>query len=325
MKLQVEQPGALTTVQDRGRTGWRHLGVAAAGALDPDAARLANRLVGNPADAAVLEYTLIGPTLRLDAPTTIALCGAEVEASHTAGDGTRTPVGSGRPVRLPPGSLRIGPLRHGIRGWLAIAGGLRTPPMLGSRSTDLRGGFGGHAGRALVRGDVLLAASAGLPSPQLPWQPSWWVEFDPLPDAAIVVHFVPAMALDETARALASRPWRVDVRSNRQGLRLQGEALQVPAGDIVSTAVAPGTLQLPPDGQPIVLLADAQTTGGYRRIGHVITADLPLLAQAGPGTALQLVAVDADTAASLREARRAQWRRLEYLLDERLRSLPPAG
>ncbi|MCF7223194.1 biotin-dependent carboxyltransferase family protein [Marilutibacter chinensis] len=322
MMLTVEQPGVLSTVQDIGRTGWRHLGVARAGALDPDAARLANRLVGNPADAAVLEFTLIGPTLWLDAPTTIALCGAEADVVHTDAGGTRTLIGAGRPVGLPPGSLRIGRLRRGIRGWLAVKGGLRTPEMLGSRSTDLRGGFGGHAGRALARGDALqLGPGDAVPRTQVR-QPRWWVEFDPLPGDTMIVRFVPLPHADGIARQLASRPWRVDARSNRQGLRLQGEPLPVPAGDIVSAAVAPGTIQLPPDGQPIVLLADAQTTGGYRRLGHVVASDLPRLAQAGPGTGLHWIAVDTDTGASLRRARLAQWRRLEYLLDERLRSMP---
>lgn len=325
MNLQVEQPGALSTVQDAGRRGWRHLGVAHAGALDPDAARLANRLVGNPADAAVIEYTLTGPTLRLEAAATIALCGAEVDAAHTDEAGARTAVGPGRPVALPAGTLRIGRLRRGVRGWLAIAGGIDVPLVLGSRSTDLRGGFGGHAGRALMRGDVLPLGRAARPAGTRPWQPSWWAAFDPLPHDMLLLRYVPGRDAEVDARAFATQTWHVESRSNRQGLRLRGDPIPPPPGDIVSTAVAPGTIQLPPDGQPIVLLADAQTTGGYRRLGHVIAADLPKLAQAGPGIALHWEAVDADTATRLWHARRSEWRRLDYLLDERLSSLPLAG
>lgn len=319
LRIDVIAPGPLTTLQDAGRHGWRHVGVAHSGALDPDSAALANRLVGNAGNEAVLEYTLAGPTLAFDSPLRIALCGALTDALHIATDGTRTAVGHGRPVELPPGQLRIGRLRLGSRGWLAMAGGFDVPEVLGSRSTDLRGGFGGLDGRALARGDALVLRAPSGVAAEVPSQPAWWVEFDdPLP-AETLIRYLPSS--HPAAMRLDASHWQVDPRSNRQGLRLHGHALEVAPADIISAAVAPGTIQLPPDGRPIVLLADAQTTGGYPRLGHVAAVDMPRLAQLAPGMPLRWQAVDAHQSRALWQARRAQWRRLMCLLDERLSTL----
>ena len=308
-------PGPLTTVQDAGRVGWRHAGVACAGSLDVDAAALANRLVGNPPGHAVLEFTLSGPCLRFAACTRVALCGALVEAIHVDDNGTHSPVGHGRPVDLPPGELRIGRLRLGIRGWIAVRGGIDVPRVMGSRSTDLRGGFGGLEGRRLQAGDVLPLGVAAMTLVQRPAGPDWWVEFDdPLP-AEPCFRYVPGP--HPASAALARHRWRLDPRSNRQGLRLKGDSLESHGTDVVSAAVAPGTIQLPPDGQPIVLMADAQVTGGYPRLGHVAAVDLPRLAQLGPGQTLAWRAIGAAESRRLWEHRRAQWYRLMRMLDER--------
>ncbi|MBB1087455.1 biotin-dependent carboxyltransferase family protein [Lysobacter sp. SG-8] len=313
--LEVIVPGPLTTVQDRGRTGFRHVGVARAGALDPDAAALANRLVGNADDAAVLEMTLAGVTLAFDVPLRVALCGALADMAHIARDGTCTSLGHGRPLRLPPGRLRVGRLRLGVRAWLAIAGTVSLPQVMGSRSTDLRGGFGGLGGRALARGDRVSMRVPAL-DVDTPSGPSWWVEFDDPIDHGVDLHYVPSA--HPAAAGLAAGAWTVDPRSNRQGLRLQGPALESPRMDIVSGPVAPGTLQLPPDGHPIVLLADAQTTGGYPRLGHVCAADLPRLAQVAPGQRIRWTPVDLEGSRVLRRQRQARWKRLAHLLDTRL-------
>lgn len=308
--LCVLAPGLLTTVQDAGRIGWRHLGVARAGALDPGTAALANRLVGNHADAAVLEFTLRGPTLKLDAPARIALLGAAVA---TRFDGEHVPTG--RPVALPAGTLELGALRGGARAWLAIDGGIDVPRVLGSRSTDLRGGFGGMDGRALVAGDRLpLGAGHAIASAAMHAVP-WWI--DPTHDepARAPIRYVPSG--HGAAAALARREWRTSASSNRQGLRLQGDPLPAPAADGVSEPVAPGTIQLPADGCPIVLLADAQTVGGYARLGHVIAADLPRLAQCIPGQALHFAPVDAATAHRLACAARARLARIGVMIDAR--------
>jgi biotin-dependent carboxylase-like uncharacterized protein len=319
----VLAPGTLTTVQDQGREGWRHLGVARAGALDPATAALANRLVGNPAGAAVLELTLSGPTLALPRPARIALCGATVEARFVHdgefGD-THAPafaVPSARPVELPAGTLRLGALRGGLRTWLAVAGGFDLPAVLGSRSTDLRGGFGGLEGRALRGGDRLPLGEAPAIEVDAPRAPGWWLAPEAELTADVPIRYVPA---EDAGIALSEGEWRIDPRSDRQGLRLEGAPLAVVGAERISAPVAPGTIQLPPDGRPIVLLADAQTVGGYPRLGHVIAADLPRLAQRRAGETLRFAAVDATAAERLRRARRDAFARAALALETRAAS-----
>lgn len=318
-RIDVVAPGAQTTVQDLGRHGWRHIGVGGAGALDPASAALANRLVGNPADAAVLEIAMTGPTLAFAQPVRIALCGAAAQARFEARDGDVFAVPGGRPVTLPIGRLRIGALRDGVRAWLAIVGGIDAPSVLGSRSTDLRGGFGGLDGRALRAGDRLPLGAYDPIDAIAPHAPAWWISLDAAVSRDAPIRFVPA---HEAAHALRERVWRVDARSDRQGMRLQadGDDETCAAGlpEQVSAAVAPGTVQCPPDGRPIVLLADAQTVGGYPRLGHVIAADLPRLAQCRAGDALRFEAVDSAAAAEAWRRRRAEIARLEWAIDREI-------
>ena len=323
----VIAPGALTTVQDPGRNGWRHLGVGRAGTLDPASTALANRMVGNPPDAAVLEITLGGPTLELPQAARIALCGAAIDVrfEDTRFDDNRGRIHAipgGRPVELPAGLLRLGAIRSGLRAWLAVAGGFDVPRVLGSRSTDLRGGFGGLHGRALRSGDVLPLG----PQPTLdlvePQVPPWWVALDTAPANASPIRYVSSEcnpASIDAAHALAAQDWRIDPRSDRQGLRCSGAPIVVTLPEQISAPVAPGTVQLPPDGQPIVLLADAQTVGGYPRLGHVIAVDLPRLAQLRAGESLRFEAVTADTAVILRRKRDAELARALLAVDDRLR------
>lgn len=313
----VLRPGALTTVQDRGRHGWRHLGVGRTGALDPDLAALANRLVGNAPDAAVLELTLSGPTLALPAPTRIALCGATVEARFEDADGAHHPLPGGRPIALPAGTLRLGALRDGLRAWLAIAGGIDVPVVLGSRGTDLRGGFGGLDGRALREGDALPIGEAVVDDVDAPQVPGWWIDLDADVPRDAPIRIVPTSP--EVIAPLEACAWTVDPRSDRQGLRCAGEPLSMAWPEQVSAAVVPGTVQLPPDGRPIVLLADAQTVGGYPRLGHVATADLPRLAQRRAGDALRFVAVSPVQALAALRQRAARITRLEWAIDRTLR------
>ncbi|MGH8079135.1 MAG: biotin-dependent carboxyltransferase family protein, partial [Lysobacter sp.] len=252
LALDVIAPGPSSHVQDLGRDGWRHLGVSRSGALDPGCAALANALVGNDDDAAVLEFTLQGPTLRLARPLRIALMGAACEARF---EGQRLP--GARPIDLPAGTLALGGMRSGARAWLAVRGGFDLPPTLGSRATDLRGGFGGLHGRALLAGDRLPVGAHVAIDASAPHIPGWWIdpEFDHDPRAPIRYLASEAPGLDELAARFGERPWRVHAASNRQGLRLDGEALAAPAASGLSEPVAPGTIQLPADGRPIVLLA----------------------------------------------------------------------
>jgi len=308
---QVIAPGLLTTVQDQGRTGFGAIGVARAGALDAAAAWLGNQLVGNDAGAAVLEITLRGPTLRLPGPASIALTGAAVQARF---EGTALPMQ--RPVQLPAGTLKLGAVSGGVRSYLAVQGGFGVPQVMGSRSTDLRGGFGGLEGRALRQDDALPLSLPSRAMATAPDWPGWWVGPEAIVGAAgAPIRYVPSA--HGLATQLAQQSWRASPSSDRQGLRLQGQALATDSGDQLSEPVAPGTIQLPPDGLPIVLLADAQTIGGYARLGHVIAADLPRLAQCGPGQAVAFEAVSLQQAQAAACVQRARMNRIALALRAR--------
>lgn len=309
---QVLSPGAQTTVQDQGRHGWRHLGVARAGALDPAALAMANRLVGNDEQAAGLELTLRGPRIRLSRPCRVALTGAEVQASWNG-----EPLAMGRPLDLPAGELSLSALRDGLRAWLAVAGGISTPVVLGSRSTDLRGGFGGHAGRALAADDRLTIGSTVLPSVRRPVIPSWWIDADdPWTVDRHVLRYLPSA--HPSSFELAATGWRTHPNSNRQGVRLAGAPLAAGGGEGVSEPVAVGTLQLPPDGQPILLLADAQTVGGYPRLGHVLACDLGRAAQLRPGEPVHFEPVTASQARALAQHHAYRLARLRLAIAQRV-------
>lgn len=316
MSIRVLAPGLLSTLQDGGRYGWRHLGVGCAGALDAFSHAVANHLVGNDADAATLEITLAGPRLRFDCAARIAICGAEIDA-HA--DGIELP--GWRRIDLPARTmLAFGGCRHGARAYLAVAAGFAAPRVLGSASTDLRGGFGGHDGRALTTSDVLALADGDAAHVDALSIAPWWI--DPTPDLdftrTTLVRVLPGRDALAPADALFAREWRVAPASNRQGLRLLGEALTLSSPrEAVSEPIAPGTIQLPPDGGPIVLLADAQTHGGYPRIGHAIAADHPRLAQLRPGDALRFVPCTAAEARRLACEQRQRMARIGYAVEDR--------
>jgi antagonist of KipI len=314
VSLRVLRPGLLTTVQDLGRPGWQRFGVVAGGALDDVALRVANLLVGNAAGDAALEATLIGPTLELLDDHLIALGGADLGATL---DGAPLPVW--RPVAARAGSLLIfESRRRGCRAYIAVAGGIDVPRVLGGRGTDLRGRFGGLAGRALDAGDTLPAGPAGAASERTlrallaadqvvaGWGagPSLLPAYDPAP----LLRVLPGPEFDlfrvDARAALVTEPFEVTSRSDRMGYRLSGPALALDRPhELVSSPVARGTVQVPPGGEPIILMADRQTTGGYPRIAAVIDVDIPLLAQAPPGTAVRFQLTTLAEAQALRVAR----------------------
>ncbi len=309
MSMRVESAGLLTSIQDRGRTGFRHLGVGVAGALDSHSLAIANLLVGNAADAAVLEITLTGPTLAFERAACIAICGAEIDAG--IGE-LRIP--GWRRIDIPAGSrLKFGACRRGARAYLAVAGGFAVPRVLGSASTDLRAGFGGIEGRALKAGDRLRMESGFAAQVEQVEIDRRWI--DPAPDLDFAqpcrVHLLPGLDSVADADALFSNPWRVEAASNRQGLRLHGNRLALAdVRERVSEPVMPGTLQLPADGNPILLLQDAQTHGGYPRIGHAIAADLPRLAQLRPGESVHFLPCTPANAQQLLAAQRQRLARM---------------
>ena len=323
MSSSIIRPGLLTTVQDLGRPGYRHAGVPLSGALDAPALRLANLLVGNAPGEAGLEITLAGPTLRFEAPHLLALAGADLSATL---DGQ--PVLLHRPVAVQAGTvLAFGAARAGCRAYLALAGGLGLPPVLGSCATLVRARLGGLHGRALLAGDALPApgpsglgaalraklalgfqGSSHVAAPWLP-APAW----RPALAAEPVLRALPGPEYAEFApeswQAFWQQPFVVTPAADRMGYRLAGPPLVRPTGaELLSSAVAPGTVQVPPGGQPIVLLADCQTTGGYPRLAHVIAADLGRLAQARPGTPLRFQQVSPAEAHALYLAQEAQLR-----------------
>lgn len=317
MTLEVLAGGLQTTVQDLGRFGYRHLGVGVAGALDGYSARVANLLAGNAEDSALLEIALQGPRLRFHQAARIAITGADIDARA---DGIAIP--GWHQVDVPGGcELAIGPCRHGARAYLAIAGGVQVPTLLGSASTDLRAGFGGTEGRGLAAGDRLALGPAAVAPVTAPTIAPWWL--NPQPDLDFrqpMIRVLPGRDAVVPAMALYSHAWRVSAQGNRQGLRLHGAALVAfDPTERLSEPVAPGTVQLPPDGQPIVLLAEAQTIGGYPRIGHVIGADMPRLAQLRPGDAVRFEMTDAPTARALACAQRHRLSRIALAIEQRRR------
>jgi antagonist of KipI len=279
MEMKIIRGGMQTTVQDLGRPGHRAAGVPLSGAMDPFALRVANLLAGNPENIAALEFALVGPEVEFSADTVVAVGGAEWEG-----------VPSWKPLAVRAGErVRLGVCQRGCRGYLAVAGGIGVEPVLGSRSTFLRGGFGGHQGRALRDGDTLTV-------PALTRQVSahWRIDGRILPaySARPTVRAVRGAQAGEFGAALFTAEFKVLPQSDRMGLRLSGEKLvRTGTEDLVSSAVAPGTVQVPPDGQPIVLMADAQTIGGYPQAAHVISADLPLMAQLRPGDTVKFAEV----------------------------------
>ncbi len=295
MSITVRAPGLLSSVQGVGRHCWRHLGVGQSGAMDPVSFAIANLLVGNAADTAAIEITLSGPHLSFAHAARIAICGAPIDMSI---NGQAVP--GWRRIDIPAGSeLRLGACRQGARAYLAVSGGFEIKPVLNSTSTDLRAGFGGFEGRALQKGDRLIIAEGFRPNCNQLSVDSRWI--DPTPDIdfsnPVFIHLLLGHDALTNSDPLFAGDWRVGNASNRQGLRLEGTSLQIADPyERISEPVLPGTLQLPPDGQPILLLADAQTHGGYPRIGHAIRADWPRLAQLRPGDALRFVRCNANQA-----------------------------
>ncbi|MEW9699738.1 biotin-dependent carboxyltransferase family protein [Paenibacillus sp. SI8] len=315
MSFVVVKSGLLTTIQDNGRLGLRKHGVITSGPMDRFAHRTANLLVGNTVNTASMELTLQGAELHAQKDMLLALCGADMEAVL---DGQPVPLW--RPFVIQSGSvLRMHYAVQGCRVYLAVAGGFDVEPVMGSRSTYMRAGLGGFEGRALQQGDILSVGAAepngarmfqaigkrGASEGQGLLQAPWLVytgrnsDYEDHPVVRIVRGREAAWFTAESMEELLAGSYEVTPHSDRMGYRLGGGELKLGNGfssEMISDAVAQGTIQVPPSGQPILLMADCQTTGGYPRIGQVISADLPLVAQIKPGGRIRFREV------SLREA-----------------------
>jgi len=302
--LEVIEPGLLTTIQDGGRPDAVDLGVPVGGACDPWSSAVANGLVGNADSEAVLEMTLVGAQFRVRRDCLLGLAGADM--------GGDLQVGRSRIARSGE-TLAFGPAADGsgIRTYLAIGGGIDVPAVLGSRSTCLVGGFGGMDGRPLRAGDLVAprrgqSDSAGR---------RWLGNATPLSGSSAQLVRVVRGPDSETATVafdgLVDGPWIVSGRGDRQGIRLDGRSLRSPAaGGMLSRGTTWGTIQLPSDGTPIVLLADRQTVGGYPAVAVVIGADLPVVGQLGPGDELRFAEVSLAEAQRLMRAQAAEFNRL---------------
>ncbi|MFD1872585.1 biotin-dependent carboxyltransferase family protein [Hymenobacter bucti] len=338
MSLSILRPGLLTTVQDLGRPDYQHLGVVVSGALDAVALRVANLLVDNAQDAAGLEITLLGPTIRFEADYLIALTGADLSPTL---DGQ--PLPPHRPVAVRAGTvLAFGAARAGCRAYLAVAGGLDVPLVLGSRATYLRAALGGWHGRALRAGDELLVGEPTAAGQQL-WQavasaslatgsaaPGWAAaRWTPSPELCLaprpqpIIRAVRGPEYEQFAAASQQAFWHeqfsITPAADRMGYRLRGPELRrETTAELLSSAVTFGTVQVPPGGQPIVLLADAQTTGGYPRLAQVITADFAALAQAAPGQALRFQEVSLAEAQTLYLAQEHRLRAMQRAIHLKL-------
>jgi len=306
MSLTIIKPGLFATIQDLGRYGYQKYGVAIGGAMDEPAARAANWLVGNRDTEAVLELTLTGAELRAERDLWIALCGGDMGAQ--TGDGETIPLW--RPVWIAKGThLAFRHYRSGCRTYIAVAGGLEGDVSMGSSSTYLRGGIGGLDGRTLRAGDSLdvrhIAGKAisidklvTSPSGRLKW-PLWHAGgFAVAPREVNAVRVMPGehqhRMTAEAQRSMYEKVFRIAASSDRMGYRIQSDrGLKLIEGmpELISEPVVHGTIQLPPDGNPIVLLADRQTTGGYPRIGQVASVDIPVFAQLKPGDSIRFYPV----------------------------------
>ena len=294
--LEIVRPGSLTTIQDLGRIGYGQYGVPAAGAMDPWSLQIANLLVGNPRSAAGLEMTMRGAKIRFFVSTVVAITGGQ--GMYTL-NGNK--IDSWRCIAIKPGDvLDIGVVMEGCRAYLAIAGGIKVPKVLGSRSTYIPASLGGLEGRALSKGDILKG---------YPWQGTYipralskrYVpDYSGICTLRVVAGLDAEMFPEETVRTFYSTTYEVSGQSDRMGCRLEGPVLNTGLkGDRVSDAMVQGGIQVPPNGQPIILSAD-QTVGGYPIIAVVASVDFTLVAQLSVTQKVRFEQISLEKAQTLR-------------------------
>ena len=295
MTLRIVNPGLLTTVQDLGRFGYAHFGVTPAGAADALALRVANLLLGNRENEAGLEMTLLGPTIEFERTTIVALTGADIDCRMGR---ARAPMWKPFPV-LPGAVLKCGPITGGARSYLAVQGGFDIAPVMASASTLRSARFGGPQGRELRAGDRLEikhAESTALRS----LRPEAQTFLRPRRELRITAGPQASWFGEEGFATLQRCPYVVLGDSDRRGVRLKGEALTLPPkSQLVTEGISLGAMQVPPDGQPIILFVDQQTTGGYPKAANVIAADLRHLAQLRPRDEVRFRLVSVEEAVRL--------------------------
>jgi biotin-dependent carboxylase-like uncharacterized protein len=309
--LRVIVPGLGTTVQDGGRFGFQRFGVPTAGALDRVAMAAANTIVGNAPNAAVLEMLYLGATLEVQAESIRFVCVGPGAALEIAAGGETRSVPSAESVRLTRGArVRAIVGRNTLSCVLAFEGGIALPAVMGSLSTYVRARIGGYEGRLLAAGDLIpIARDEVEERTELKLTD---LDLSVPPRIRLVLGPQDDYFTSEALATLLSEPYEITRAADRMGMRLMGPRLEHAKGyNIVSDGIAPGSIQVPGDGQPIILLADRQTTGGYPKVATVASVDLPALGRLGPGTQLHFEAISAEAAEDLRRAQariEAGWR-----------------
>ena len=312
MSITVLNPGLLTTVQDMGRVGYQQFGVSVSGVMDPRAAATANILAGNPEDEAVLECTMLGPQLRFDGANTIAITGGDLGASL---DGQ--PVPTYRAVAVQAGqTLRFQGPKTGCRAYIAFAGGLDIPLVMGSRSTYMKAKISGLEGRKLQKGDVIGFRAPGTPKNLS--ERYIYPEFIPRPGYTIRAVMGPQddAFTQKGVATFLGETYSVTNEFDRMGYRMDGPVIEhVTDGNIISDGIAFGAIQVPTEGKPIIMMADQQTTGGYTKIANVISADFRLLGQLKAGDKVKFEKVSIQEAQQALLNQRAALRTLRRALD----------
>lgn len=326
MMIKLIKSGLLTTIQDLGRYGYQKHGVVTSGAMDTESHRISNLLVGNDENTPTLEVTLMGPVIEFQKDALISICGGNLSPMI---DGTR--VNAWKPLYIKEGSeLRFGNPKQGFRAYLSIAGGFDVPEVMGSASTYLRAGIGGFEGRALESGDEIalgtpfpsstrtlekLKEQAGKKSYQsAPWCVS--PEFKTNVQSGTTIRVTEgkdySLFSDESQDSFLKHSYQIDSKSDRMGYRLKGQKLKLNEKvDMISEAVTFGTIQVPNEGNPIILLADRQTTGGYPKIAQVASVDLPKLAQLKPGEKIHFKKITLEQSQKLLLDRERNFHQLE--------------
>ncbi|NBI28090.1 5-oxoprolinase subunit C family protein [Chengkuizengella marina] len=332
MTLKILKPGMLTTIQDLGRVGYQKYGVVASGVMDSYAARLANLLIGNDENAAVMDMTMIGPSIEFQEDTLISICGGDLAAVI---DDERVPLW--RPLIIKSGSrLRFGNAKSGCRAYLSVVGGISVSEVMESSSTDLRAAIGGYKGRKIKSGDEIsihqpdpirgtriksllqnITTKSFIPLP-------WYVSENSLPayQSRVVIRVMKGREFelfqDESITSLLSNTFTIHPQSDRMAYRLNGSQIQLKSElNMISETVTMGTIQVPPDGFLRILLADRQTTGGYPRIAQVATVDLPLIAQLKPGDSLIFQEITLEEAETLYLQQEKDIHILKQMISER--------
>lgn len=305
--IKVLKPGLLTTIQDLGRLAYQKYGIPTSGAMDPLSLRIANILVGNKEDAGAIEVTLIGPKLKFIESGVIAITGANLSPTIN-----NKPIPLWSTIKVDKNDiLKFGESINGCRSYIAVNGGIDVPEIMGSKSTFIRGGYGGLKGRRIQKGDVVVREAKNNKPEVLchrKLSPKVTPNFEKNKRVRVILGPQVDSFTKEAINNLLSGSYTIMKDSDRMGYRLEGPSLEhVSGADIISDYITAGSIQVPGNKQPIILMADCQVTGGYTKIGTVIGVDIPLIAQKKPGEQISFEKIEINEAQSL-------WKKQEKLI-----------